>query len=225
MYRPRLTAFVAALALAAVGLVAGCGGDDDKAATDPSNTEGARDAEEAARKQASRRIREEGRRRKRAAREKRRREAQTPAQRAASARRRSERVAAQRAREREADQKADREFDKDFEESAFDKLVVKLPIRRPPLYVQQYITGTGGHRVYTAVDRRRFLCRMTPAQRRKAVADFFRAADTTMRAGGVDDFVQVVTVTTQTAQNLPALAEARRGSVKLTARGRERNPC
>jgi len=91
--------------------------------------------------------------------------------------------------------------------------------------VQQYITSTGSHRVYTAVDRRRFLCRMTRAQRRRAVAGFFRAADRIMRAGGVDDFVQVVTVTSETTQNLPALAQARRGSVTLEGPARERNPC
>lgn len=225
MSRRLVTTVLIAFALALAGAALGCGGDDEKAATDPGNTEAARDAETQARKEVNRRIREEGRKRRRAAKVRREARARTPAQRAATARRRTRRAAVRRERERERDRKADRRFDRDFKESAFDKLVGKLPIRKPPLHVQQYITTSGSHRVYTAVDRGRFLCRMTPAQRRKAVAGFFRAADRVMRAGGIDDFAQTVTVTTQDAQDLPVLARAKRGSVTLTGQGRERSPC
>jgi hypothetical protein len=221
MPRVIIMPLLAVLAVAAVALLSGCNGDDDKA----SSTEAATNAEKEARKEVTRRIKAEGRRQRAAQRRAEARKNRTPAQRAAAERRSRRRAAAARERDREADRKADREFDKGFAETAFDRLIAKLPIRKPPLYVAQYITSTGSHRVYTAVDRSRFLCRMSPAQRQRAVAAFFRAADRVMRAGGVDDFVQVVTVTSQATQELPALANARRGSVALTERGRERNPC
>lgn len=114
--------------------------------------------------------------------------------------------------------KEDREFDRSFEESSFERLVGKLPIRKPPLYVEQYITGDG-HKLYTAVDRKRF-CKMTAAAREKAVASFFRTADRSFRRGKVDDFEMVVTPLSDTIDKLPALATARRGKVSLTSRGR-----
>lgn len=128
-------------------------------------------------------------------------------------------------RERERDREEDRKFDEAFRETRFDKLIAKLPIRKPPLYVEQYITTTGSHRVHTAVDRKRFVCELDVGERRKAVADFYRAADKVFRAGGVNDFVQVVTPTSQTTEELPAMATARKGSVSLTRLGRVRDRC
>ena len=225
-----LVPVLSAVAIAAVLALSGCGGDDDLAATDPANTTAATNAEKEARKEAARRIREQGRRRKG---DKRPTKGLSAAQRSRRLRRNKGTTAAERRRasagrrrrERRSDSREDREFDRGFRETSFEKLVARLPIRKPRLYVQQYITNRGSHRVFTAVSRRRFLCDMTPAERRRAVARFFRSADRVMRAGGVDDFVQVVTLTSQTAQELPALANARRGSVRLTERGRERDPC
>ncbi len=128
-------------------------------------------------------------------------------------------------RERERDREEDRKFDEAFRETRFDKLVAKLPIRKPPLYVEQYITTDGSHKVYTAVNRKRFLCELDAGERRRAVARFYEKADEVFRAGGVEDFVQVVTVTSETADGLPALATARKGSVSLTPLGRARGRC
>lgn len=113
----------------------------------------------------------------------------------------------------------DREFDRSFEESTFERLVGRLPIRRPPLFVEQYISGEG-HKVYTAVDRKRF-CRTSADERERAVASFFAAANRSFRRANVNDFEQVVTPLSDTIDKLPALATARRSSVELTRLGRD----
>ena len=61
----------------------------------------------------------------------------------------------------------DKELEESFEGTPFERAIQKLPIRRPPLYVEQYITGEG-HKVFTAVAERRF-CRMSAARREAAV--------------------------------------------------------
>ena len=113
--------------------------------------------------------------------------------------------------------KDDEEIDKSFD-SPFERAILKLPIRKPPLYVQQYITGEG-HKVYTAVDEKRF-CKMSPAKREAAVTSFYKAADRGVRRAGVKDFVQVVTPLASTAEELPALATGRAGKVSFSRRGR-----
>ena len=124
-----------------------------------------------------------------------------------------------------SDEEFDREFDEAFAETPFERLVCKLPIRRPPLYVRQYITTGEGHTVYTAVSRRRFFCRMSPAQREEAVRDFFTAADELFRDGGVNDLVQVVIAVGDTSTDPAPLARARRGSISLTKLGRRKRRC
>jgi hypothetical protein len=115
-------------------------------------------------------------------------------------------------------EKEDEKFDEAFEATPFERAVQKLPIRRPPLYVEQYITGEG-HKVYTAVDEKRF-CRMSATRREAAVSSFYRAADRSLRRAGVKDFVQVVTPLAATTEELPALATGRAGKVSLSRRGR-----
>lgn len=112
----------------------------------------------------------------------------------------------------------DREFEESFNETPFERAVHKLPVRNPPLYVEQYITGEG-HKVYTAVDEKRF-CKLSAARRKAAVSSFYRAADRSVRRAGVKDFVQVVTPLAATTDNLPALATGKGGKVSLSRRGR-----
>ena len=112
----------------------------------------------------------------------------------------------------------DKEIEKSFEESPFERAILKLPIRKPPLYVEQYITGEG-HKAYTAVDEKRF-CKLSPAKREAAVTSFYKAADRDLRRAGVKDFVQVVTPLASTTEELPALATGRAGKVSLSRRGR-----
>ena len=123
------------------------------------------------------------------------------------------------------DRKEDREFDRSFDETAFEKLVAELPIRKPPLYVEQYITSRGSSTVYTAVASKRFFCNRSAARREAAVRSFYRDADRVFRRGGVDDFVQIVTPIAETTEELPALAVGRNGKVSLTKRGRAKGPC
>jgi hypothetical protein len=136
--------------------------------------------------------------------------------------------AAEARREREAEEEQerelkeqdddDREFDRSFEESTFERQVGKLPVGEPPLYVEQYITGDG-HRVYTAVDRKRF-CKLSASKREQAVASFFKSADKSFRAAKVNDFEVIVTPLSDSIDKLPALASASGDAVKLTALGR-----
>ena len=121
-------------------------------------------------------------------------------------------------RDLEALKKEDRKFDESFKESSFERLVGKLPIQKPPLYVAQYISGDG-HKLYTAVERKRF-CKMSAAEKKKAVESFFETADASFRRGNVKDFEQVVTPLSDTIDKLPALATARQGTVTLTSLGR-----
>ncbi len=113
----------------------------------------------------------------------------------------------------------ERKFDKSFEETPFERAIQRLPIRKPPLYVEQYITGEGQRKLYTAVDEKRF-CRLSPAQRTKAVTSFYREAKRSLSRSGVKDFLQVVTPLSATTEKLPALATARAGKVSLSRRGR-----
>jgi len=128
-------------------------------------------------------------------------------------------------RERDRDRAEEQKFDEPFRRTRFDRLIAKLPIRKPPLYVEQYITTSGSHKLYTAVNRKRFLCDLDVAQRKQAVADFYRTATKVFREGGVNDLVQVVTPASQTTEELPAIAMARDGSVSLTRLGRARDGC
>lgn len=128
-------------------------------------------------------------------------------------------------KEEAEDRKQDREFDREFSETALERIVSDLPIRKPPLFVEQYITSKGSSTVYTAVGPKRFFCGMSVARRKAAVTEFYRTADKRFRSKGVRDFVQVVTPVAETTERLPALAIGRKGSVRLTARGRAKGPC
>ena len=132
-----------------------------------------------------------------------------------------------RALKREAarDRKEDREFDRGFRETRFEKIVGRLPIRKPPLFVEQYITSSGSSTVYAAVAPRRFFCGRPPARRTAAVRSFYRDADRLFRRGGVEDFALVVTPIAETTESLPALATGRDGRVSLSRRGRAKGPC
>ena len=123
------------------------------------------------------------------------------------------------------DRKEDREFDKGFRETPFEKIVGGLPVRKPPLFVEQYITESGRSTVYTAVAPKRFFCGRSAARRKAAVSSFYRDADKLFRRRGVEDFVQVVTPIAETTERLPALAIGRNGKVSLTERGRGKGPC
>lgn len=124
----------------------------------------------------------------------------------------------QQERELEELEEDDRKFEESFNETPFERAIHNLPIRRPPLYVEQYITGEG-HKVYTAVDEKRF-CKLSRAEREAAVSSFYRAADRSLRRVGVKDFVQVVTPLAATIDDLPALATGQAGKVSLSRRGR-----
>lgn len=126
--------------------------------------------------------------------------------------------ARQQERELKDLKKDDRKFEEAFKQTPFERAVYKLPVRKPPLYVEQYITGEG-HKLYTGVDEKRF-CRLSVAKRQAAVSSFYRAAYRSLRAAGVKDFVQVVTPPAATAENLPALATGEAGKVSLSRRGR-----
>lgn len=209
-----LTTLVAVVAVVAIG----CGGDDDgsdgeRAATSPTVTDRAREPD-------TRERRERAGKNGRGASGKGRGGVK---KRLSKAERERER--ARERREAERDRKEDREFDRAFRETAFEKLVGQLPVRKPPLYVEQYITQQNSHRIYTAVDPKRFFCGKTPARRKAAVSAFYREASRSFRRRGIDDFVQVVTPLAETVENLPALAVAREGSVSLTKRGRAKRRC
>ena len=216
MPRPR---FLLALAAVSALLAAGCSEDDDsdeKASTTPETAPvekpKARSKTEGPKKGA-------GDKKARAGKRKGKSDKTTVTKAAVEKERRAAR------REEAQDRKADREFDQEFNETPFERIVSELPIRKPPLFVEQYITEKGSTTVYTAVSLKRFLCGRSAAQRKAAVAAFYREADRLFRRRGIRNFVQVVTPVAATTEELPALATGRNGSVKLTARGRAKGPC
>lgn len=195
-------------------LAAGCSGDDEDAGKDQASTtaktapaEKPKTSDEKARK-GSRGARKKGR----AARRK-----------VSKAELEKERRALKR--EEARDRREDRKFDQSFNETAFEKLVAELPIRKPPLFVEQYITSRGSSTVYTAVAPKRFFCGRSAARRKAAVSAFYEDANRVFRRGGVKDFVQIVTPIADTTESLPALAVGREGKVSLTKRGRAKGPC
>ena len=123
----------------------------------------------------------------------------------------------ERTRQREEEELEDEKFDQSFEETPFDRLVDKLPLRKPPLHVEQYISGDG-HTLHAAVNRKRF-CALPAARRKRALTSFFESADRTFRRGKVDDLEVVVTPVTEKLDELPALATASGKTVKLAANG------
>lgn len=210
MRRLRISSLLVAIAIAAAAVFSGCGGEDDSpdeagsppaTGTAPERPQGGRGQE---RSGGGERAKERGKE-------------STEAE--------SRRLETRERREDRKDDKAFEKFDEDFEETPFEKLIAKLPVRKPPLFVEQYITTEGSHKVYTAVDEKRFLCELTPRQRKAAVSAFNRSANRVFRGAGVKDFVQVVTPLAETTEELPALAIARNGSVSITVRGRGAGPC
>ena len=119
----------------------------------------------------------------------------------------------------------DRKFDQAFKPTPFGKLVDRLAIRKPPLYVEQYVEIEGSHKLYTAVEPKRFFCGRSPSRRKAAVRMFYSDASRLFSRNGFSDFVQVVTPVSETAEKLPALAVGREGSVSLTSRGKGKGPC
>lgn len=127
-------------------------------------------------------------------------------------------------RERDRDRAEEQKFDDPFRRTRFDRLIAKLPIRKPPL-LRGAIHHHQRHKLYTAVNRKRFRCDLDVVQRKQAVADFYRTATKVFREGGVDDLVQVVTPASQTTEELPVIAMARDGSLPLTRLERARDGC
>ena len=206
-----------------VVLAAGCSDDDESTdgarttataeATTPTREATAPERRKAAKKPAKKRAPSAAERRRAGAR------------RARELRGRVKQEQAAAKREAAADRREDRRFDEAVEQTPLEQVLDGLPVREPPLYVQQYVTVEGSHRVYTVVEAKRFFCGRSPARRKAAVTAFYRSADRRFRRAGIDDFVQVVAPVGGRAGELPALAVARKGSVRLTARGRAKGPC
>ncbi len=107
--------------------------------------------------------------------------------------------------------------------SPFDKAVDILPMKKPPLYVEQVILDDT-HTLVVRSKSRRFFCGRTEEQRLAAVAYYYGLAESAMTANGIDDFVLIVDGLRETGDVMP-LARGADGKVSLTARGRGRGPC
>jgi len=102
----------------------------------------------------------------------------------------------------------------------FTRVVEEFAFKRAPLFVQQISTTESSHRLYAGVDRAAF-CLLTPDARQAAVDGALEPIDRRLRAEGISDLQFVVVALTRTAATMDrALAIGRRGSVRLTQRGR-----
>jgi len=96
-----------------------------------------------------------------------------------------------------------------------------LPIRQPPLPVQQYIVQERSHVITARPDLGDFLCRLrTPAARLAAVRAFYLEADAVFRSYGVRRWQLVVAPYSNSTSDIEPLARASSGSVVLTPFGR-----
>ena len=141
--------------------------------------------------------------------------------------------------------------DTQFQKTPFDKAIDKLPFRKPPLHVRQWVMTDTRAPIDTRADRERFY-RLTQAQqarllipapehtlyarvdaeqwyamtedaRAEAVKTFYRDARKVFAHASIDDFVLIVTPLTETLEHLPALAVGQNGSATLTSLGRTRS--
>jgi hypothetical protein len=137
-----------------------------------------------------------------------------------------------------------------FRKTPFDEAVGKLPFRKPPLRVLQWVLTDRSHTLDSRADRERFyrlseraqtqwltpkpehklyarvneaeFYAMSEGARAKAVKVFYRSARRLFQHEGIRDFVLVVTPLTEALEHLPAFAVGRDGSASLTPLGRAR---
>lgn len=124
----------------------------------------------------------------------------------------------------EIERAQDAAMDAQFATTPFEDAVDQLPLRRPPLFVEQLLLEDGTHDLVVRVKPRRFLCGLTAAERTAAVRGYFEAADRIMRKAGIDDFALTVDGVRETGEVRP-LARAGERGVSLTRRGRDTSSC
>ncbi len=107
---------------------------------------------------------------------------------------------------------------------AFNHVLAELPIREPPLRVQQYIVDQG-HDVIARPNAKDFFCGRTLADRLAVVAAFYREADKRFRARGINDFELTVAPLSSNYDTIRVLAVGKNRKVRLTRHGRARGPC
>ncbi len=109
--------------------------------------------------------------------------------------------------------------------SAFEAVVNDLPLREPPLPVEQYVANEGGRQLVARLAPKAFFCGRDAAARKAAVSDLYELTRRRFRARGVSGIELVVAPLTASVQDIRPLARGRGGSVALTKRGRGRGPC
>lgn len=74
-----------------------------------------------------------------------------------------------------------RAFNEQFRKTPFDRAIDKLPLRKPPLEVEQWVTDSPPDKLGTEAARKRFY-RMSDRARQAAVRRFYRSAPTKLYA-------------------------------------------
>ena len=107
------------------------------------------------------------------------------------------------------------------EGSRLEQAQERLPIREPPLPIQQYVLTDGSHDVVARLDSRDFFCIGDQGARRAAIEAYFDQAETAFRKHDIDDFSLTVALNSEDINHFKVLARADRAhGVKLTERGR-----
>ena len=107
------------------------------------------------------------------------------------------------------------------EGSSLEQAQAELPVREPPLPIQQYILADGSHDVVARPDLRDFFCIGGPVARRAAIEAYFDRAEETFKRHGIDDFSLTIALNSDTIDDFKVLARASRArGIKLTKRGR-----
>jgi len=107
------------------------------------------------------------------------------------------------------------------EGSRLDQALGELPVRLPPLPVQQYVVTDGSHRIVARLDSRDYYCIGDPSARRAAIEAYVSEAEATFAGHDIDDLALTVALNSDDINDFKVLARADHTSgVKLTTLGR-----
>src|SRR5215204_133477 len=94
----------------------------------------------------------------------------------------------------------------------------KLPIRQPPLPIQQYVFTDKSHRVVARLDPPDYFCIGDTTARRAAIEAYFTEAREAFSTHDIGDLTLIVALTSENIDHFKVLARADQAGVKLTKR-------
>jgi|SRR5215213_604373 len=107
----------------------------------------------------------------------------------------------------------------------FSASVDELPIRKPPLPIQQYVITKGSHEIIARPNARDYFCLGGVDARHAAVIAFYTEARRRFSMRRIRDFSLVIAPISPTLEHIRPLAHARDDTVTLTGFGQTERAC